>query len=227
METRNQKASRANKGLSPIAIFGPVPIIPGENPADYDEVLLRTTSALKPADIIEEMFLDDIVRATWDIIRLRRLQNGLLIARTHEGLERVLGPLVDRSEPQPKNIFEKSGRQSTTDWKAEELAARWRAQDPEVLEQVAVMLKEAGLSMNEVMAETLSLKIADINAIDSLIMTAQERRYGALRELDRRRLQFGQSVRQFTHNLEAKEVKALNGGGPTVTSDQSPPQAKS
>ena len=67
--------------------------------------------------------------------------------------------------------------------------------------------------MDEVMAEALAIKIAEITAIDSLIQAAEDRRYTALQELDRRRAMFAQSTRRFVHDLEASEVKALNGNG--------------
>lgn len=212
MTTRERKDRNKSSRVNPIAIFGSPPIIPGEDSSAYDELLLRATSALKPTDIIEEMFLNDIVRSTWDIIRLRRLQNALLNSAAHKGLMRVLEPLVERPAIPFRTLLDRIGHKQTFGWMSEELAERWRAQDPDAHKKVAALLEEAGLSMAEVMAEALSIKIADITAIDSLIFAAEERRNAALRELDRRRESFAQSARRFTHEIEATETKKLNGG---------------
>lgn len=190
MAKSNRKSSKHPARVNPISIFGSPPIIPGEDESAYDEILLRATSALKLADIIEEMLLDDIVRPTWDIIRFRRLQNALLNFAAHKALERVLEPLVKRSAFPHSTPIDREIAELTLNSEAEELALGWRAQGRDAQEEVATRLKEAKLSMDEVMAEALALRIAETTAIDSLIQAAEDRRYTALRELDRRRAMF-------------------------------------
>lgn len=91
-KAKKKKSQPLNK--KSLAIFGAPPIIPGEDSAAYDEILLRATAALKPVDIIDDFLVGDFIRGVWDSIRIRRLQNAQLIAAAYEGLKRVLAPLV-------------------------------------------------------------------------------------------------------------------------------------
>src|SRR5262245_29334768 len=70
-------------------ILGEVPAIPGESAASYDELLTRMTETLKPGDLIEEVWVRDIVDMTWDILRLRRLKAGLLAGGARHGLDNL------------------------------------------------------------------------------------------------------------------------------------------
>ena len=59
------------------SMFGPPPIINGENASDYNELLLRASSALTPRDFVEEILANDFVYLTWEIWRWRRLKTAL------------------------------------------------------------------------------------------------------------------------------------------------------
>jgi hypothetical protein len=53
------------------AAFGPPPLIEGEDGAAYDELLARIRAAVKPVDIIDEMFVADVATIEWEILRWR------------------------------------------------------------------------------------------------------------------------------------------------------------
>ena len=44
-----------------LALFGPPPLLEGEDTAAYDDLLVRISGAVKPADIFEEIWIRDIV----------------------------------------------------------------------------------------------------------------------------------------------------------------------
>jgi hypothetical protein len=44
-----------------LALFGPAPLFEGEDTAAYDELLVRISETVKPADIVEEIWVRDIV----------------------------------------------------------------------------------------------------------------------------------------------------------------------
>ena len=77
--------------------LGPPCLLPGEDLAVYDELLARLSGSVKASDIIEEIWVRDIVDLSWEVSRLRRLKTDLIAATTHEGLQRVLQPLSDWS----------------------------------------------------------------------------------------------------------------------------------
>ena len=73
-----------------LAPFGPAPLIEGEDGAAYDELLARISTAIKPADILEDIWVRDIVDLVWEILRLRRLKASLMAASAHKGLRTIL-----------------------------------------------------------------------------------------------------------------------------------------
>jgi hypothetical protein len=44
-----------------LALFGPPPLIEGEDAAAYDQLVARIFAAVKPVDVIDEMFTADVV----------------------------------------------------------------------------------------------------------------------------------------------------------------------
>src|SRR5277367_5146495 len=55
-------------------LFGPPPILAGEDAKAYHEMLDRVSGALGPTDFIEEIWVRDLVDVTWAMLRWRRLQ---------------------------------------------------------------------------------------------------------------------------------------------------------
>ena len=49
-----------SKAISRPSLFGPPPILEGEDAAAYDELFGRVCAAVKPVDVIDEMLMDDV-----------------------------------------------------------------------------------------------------------------------------------------------------------------------
>ena len=79
----------------PLALFGEPHLLEDEDAAAYNELLARFWDAVKPVDIIEEMFLKDVLDLEWDVLRWRRLKWGLIRARVLEALKDFLGKNLD------------------------------------------------------------------------------------------------------------------------------------
>jgi hypothetical protein len=173
-----------------LALFGPPPLLEGEDTPAYDELLVRISGTVKPADIFEEIWVRDIVDLVWDAFRLRRLKAKLIKAVAHEGLEDILKPLIGWSD-------------------ANDLAKAWAARERSAIEQVDELLASAGLTMDSVMAKTLSLKLDHIERIDRMITAAEGRRNAILRELDRHRAMWGQDLPRAAHQIERAEFKVI------------------
>src|ERR1700719_4570768 len=77
------------------ALLGPRPLIDGEDGTNYDVILERISADVAPADFVEEIWVRNVVDLVWESIRLRHLKSQLLHAAAHEGLARVLTPLLD------------------------------------------------------------------------------------------------------------------------------------
>jgi hypothetical protein len=164
--TKKLATSAGDRGQPPTQwnFFGPAPLLDGEDPAAYDELLARVSGAIKLSDILEEIWVRDVVDLVWEALRLRRLKADLITANAHNGLERILKPL--------------------SDWQtADALSKAWARRDPKAIRQVGVMLASADLTMDAVMAETLAHELDKVERIDRMIMSAEARRNAVLREV--------------------------------------------
>jgi hypothetical protein len=78
-------------GVHPrLDLFGPPLLIEGEDAATYDDLLANMLAAVKPVDVIEEMFIADVVSLEWEVLRWRRLKTSLIRLRGLAALEAFL-----------------------------------------------------------------------------------------------------------------------------------------
>src|SRR5262245_3574557 len=68
-------------------LFGAPPILEGEDAGAYDELFGRICAAIKPVDVIDEMFMADVVALEWEVLRWRRLKLRLIRLRVLQGLK--------------------------------------------------------------------------------------------------------------------------------------------
>src|SRR5262249_17531892 len=76
---------------------------------------------------------------------------------------------------------------------AHNLAEAWAARQRSAIKRVDKLLASAGLTMDAVMAQALSLKLDDIERIDRMIASAEGSRNAILREVDRYRRHGGRT----------------------------------
>src|SRR5882672_7734858 len=169
--------------------LGPPPLIAGEDAAGYDELLARISGTLQPADMLEQIWVRDVVDLVWEIFRLRRLKSALLTQAAYEGLRKVLDQLVNGG--------------------SYALAEKWARRDRAAIKTVDEALASAGLTMEAVRARTLSARIDDVERIDRMTMVAEGRRDSILRELERHRASFAQRLRRVVHDAEDAEFKVV------------------
>src|SRR3984893_3666412 len=92
----NPKSKSMTLAPTRLRLFGEPQLLEGEDAAAYDELLARLRAAVRPVDIIEEMFIADVVALEWEVLRWRRLKLGLIRARVVERLKHFLrGDLDD------------------------------------------------------------------------------------------------------------------------------------
>src|SRR5262245_25201014 len=78
-----------------LTLFGRPPLLAGEDEDVYNELRARMYAAVKPVDIIDEIFVEDMLFLQWDILRLRRLKLRLLTESEPEVLESFLSDKMD------------------------------------------------------------------------------------------------------------------------------------
>jgi hypothetical protein len=76
-------------------VYSGMTLLPGEDLATYDDFLGRVYAAVKPVDIIDEIFIDDVASLEWEILRWRRLKSSLMRACALKALEQFLSGHLD------------------------------------------------------------------------------------------------------------------------------------
>jgi hypothetical protein len=219
MASRTVPAKRTTQRSKKPLFFGPPPLIAGEDPAAYDDLLERFTAAIKPTDVLEEIWMRDSVDLTWETQRLRHLKAALLKWIMLEKLSFILEPvelessdeeleaessdeeLEAESSDEELPADELEDESSDYELSTEELAERWAARDPQAIEEVNEQLASKGLTVEDVTAQALSAEIENFERIDRMVMNAEARRNAALRELERHRMTLAQALRQASDNV--------------------------
>ncbi len=182
------------KSLAEIISFRKPNITLEENEEFQREYLLHLIEELKPQGILEQAWVEDVFDHVWNLMRYRRLKTALLNAAAYQGLQLTLTPLIGATD-------------------ALALATQWHAKDADAINEVADILRSAGLSAETFMAQTLAIKLLEIEAIDRLIVQEEAQRNVALRELDRHRALLGQRVRQAIERVEDVDYTPVDGTG--------------
>jgi len=120
-----------------LAVFGPPLLLEGEDAAAYDELLARVCAAVKPADIIDEMFIADIVALEWEVLRWRRLKWTLMQETGLEALKLFL--VHNSSRITTRNTLRVISRQfSKTIFRPSKraLRGRWRPNVPRIMRKL-------------------------------------------------------------------------------------------
>ena len=142
-----------------LAVFGPPLLLEGEDAAAYDELLARVCAAVKPADIIDEMFIADIVALEWEVLRWRRLKWTLM---QETGLKALELFLVEQLESNYDALHEEHFKSYLTTilqnnlpteqaGSAGTLAAECAPNNAEANEKLDEVLGSMGLEMNTVL----------------------------------------------------------------------------
>src|SRR5215472_738657 len=129
-----------------MAFFGPPPLLEGEDTQAYGDLLARVSAAIRPNDILEEIWLRDFLDLAWEALRWRRLKAALVNGAMSEGL---IGSSVERAY-----------------------------------------------------ARALAFRLEEVERIDRMIASAEARRNGVLREIERHRATLGQELRRLLPQAE-------------------------
>jgi hypothetical protein len=178
-----------------VDFFGPAPLIPGEDPSAYKALQTRVAAVVAPKDVLEEIWVRDVVDLVWESLRLRRLKAAFLNSAAYEGLGIILQPLIKMQ------FISRSPDGS--------LSEKWARGDPQAKKSVNDYLKSAGLSLDDVMAQTLALKLPSVERIDRMLASAEGRREAALRELARHRETLAAAVRRATEKIDDAEFEEI------------------
>jgi hypothetical protein len=168
-------------------------LLENEDTAAYEEIFARISAVVKPADFLEEIWVRDVVALVWEAFQLRRLKTCLLETAAPDGLVRVFSSFLPHA-------------------RVNEIAAGWARRDGERVKQVEGLLDQTGFTMEHIIAETLADRIEDIERIDRMIASAEQRRSAMLREVDRHRASLAARLRLASDEVVQAEFEDVTPG---------------
>lgn len=163
-------------------LIGPAPLLDGEDCAAYEALRSKFFTSVAPADIVEEMWVNDCVDLTWEILRLRRLKAKRLnyLTRNH-----VINDV--------KYYFDADFR--------DQLAGEFYRREPETVASIDEVLTSKGLDEETITSIELFNNKDSFEKIERLIAALESRRNMMLREIDRHRDALARRLREVSHEI--------------------------
>jgi hypothetical protein len=140
-----------------LSLFGPPQVLEGEDVAAYDELLARIRATVGPVDIIDEMFIADVVTLEWEVLRWRRLKWNLIRTPALKVLEDFLDKELDYDlysryfTEHLREILEDNLPNDQTEGFALTLARKFARNEPDADDQVNQVLARIGLHVEDVL----------------------------------------------------------------------------
>jgi len=169
-----------------LALTQPAPLVTGEDPATYDDLLGRVIAAVKPDGVIEDLWVRDVADDAWEVLRMRRYKAGYLAACRRDGMTIVLdglGELVSSS-----------------------MSRKWAAREPTALADVRQRMADAGLGDDAVMGSAFAAHINEFDRIERLLGVAMARRAATLREIAKHRADLAEQLAAATQMAAVQQT---------------------
>jgi hypothetical protein len=191
VQTKRSKPGEGKGGLpAKVDPLGPTVLLAGEDQASYDRLAAQITAAVGPEDIIDAIWVRDIVDLVWETLRLRRLKVNFLRSCEWVGVDVVLHSLVGED-------------------RAEILALERHKGSAEATAAVDAAFAAAGLTLEVATAQTFANCLNEVERIERMIALAESRKNAAFRELDRHRAALAQRLRRAAEVVQDAEFSVV------------------
>jgi hypothetical protein len=192
----------------PLTLFGQPQLLEGEDAAAYDELLARVCAAVKPVDIIDEMFIADVVSLEWEVLRWRRLKWRLLQAIGFEKLQELVPKRLDHDHfALYKEYFVHDLAQTLVDNLSEgeqeafqALARKCAEDEPGADKEVNALLARIGVSMDSILDDARDRKAKE------LVQQYMRREPDTVAQIDEFLTDAGESMDAFIVNALAEKL---------------------
>jgi hypothetical protein len=181
--------------VQPLALFGSPVLLAGEDDDAYHELLSRIRTAINPVDIIDEIFITDVVSLEWEVLRWRRLKWSLMRTRGLEALKQFLDKHLDyyehyqtHFEQDLAEILQDNLAEGQTEIDAQALAHKCAHDEPDADDKVNQILAGINLGMAEILAGTRARKA------EELVQDYLQRKPGSIKLIDKLLASAGSSI---------------------------------
>jgi hypothetical protein len=169
-------------------LFGPPPILEGEDAAAYKEILARISGAVGPTDFLGEILIRDAADVAWNIFRLRRTLAAYLSAQVWEivndkasSLAKAEAKLLTLEGTEKEEMDKLLDSNSEFSWETLiELCPHAYEKFEELWDSA-----KATLDMSEIQANVMISNLDTIERFEHLIAIEEHRFDSNMRELDR------------------------------------------
>src|SRR5262245_1814179 len=150
-----------------LALFGPPLLLEGEDAAAYDQFRARIFAAVKPVDVIYEMYTADFVSWEWEVLRYRRLKWSLIREPALEALRDFLKENLeddlcsDYVEDDLAQFLEGTLPEDQAD-SAQTLARKCARNETDAVEKVKQLLADIGLTIRNVWEDARARKAREL-----------------------------------------------------------------
>ena len=188
--------SKTKSNISPLAKVQGLPLLlPGEDDDAYHEFFSRVRTAVNPVDIIDEMFVADVVSLEWEVLRWRRLKSNLMQTRGLEALGQFLRAHLDYYvhyqkyfEQDLAEILQDNLAEGQTEIDAQALAHKCARDEPDADDKVNQILAGINLDMDDI------LEPARARKAEELAHDYAQRKLGAIKLIDKLLAEAGLSI---------------------------------
>jgi hypothetical protein len=156
MERTKPKSKSMTLASARMKLFGEPQLLEGEDAAAYDELLARIRAAVKPVDIVEEMFIADVMSLEWEVLRWRRLKLGLIRARVLEALKAFLVEKLDY------DLFRDDFADDLAEVLQDNLAHKCAQNEPEAVDEVKRVLAGIDLDFDQFLDDVRAKKAEEL-----------------------------------------------------------------
>jgi hypothetical protein len=165
-------------------LFEPRPLTPHEDPCEYDRLLAFIVQDVKPRDIIEWIWVKDILDLVWEARRLRLYKVLVMRVRMRKAGGRLLA-----------QVFEPETSDDVPVLRSERAASNYQSGDDKGIARVLDALGALGLPEHALSVAAFVDALPELEKIDQMLRSVESRRNSVLREIERQRFATSQRLR--------------------------------
>ena len=181
-----------------LTLFAKPPLLITESAEDFAALNAAFAQAIKPRDVVEQMYVDDIVALSWEILRLRRCKTAIINTAFEDALLTILNRLMGYLNSDSPESEERAALVS--DWFSE----------PKAKGEVSELLAQYHLDESAIEGEAIRSVSSDLEVLDRMLTSLESRRNKALRCIKDYQDRFAKQLREVSDRvIEAKAVVQL------------------
>ena len=156
------------RAFSRSTFFAHGSVVEGEDTAAFDDLYDQFFAAIRPNDVIDEMYVADIVADEWELLRLRRIKSTILSQLRSRALRSFLEENIEYRHFQKmfQEEVETTLREHITGDAVEEIAAELAngcaQSDAEAIGTVCGVLRGTGRNLDEIKNEAQQARVNEI-----------------------------------------------------------------